>query len=63
MAMVKAFHETGLKVYVDVVYNHHDEGQCRKCQRHYCGDLFIAGLNNEVYFEALNPAQTNLCEK
>ncbi len=26
IGMVKAFHDVGLKVYVDVVYNHHDEG-------------------------------------
>ncbi len=51
-AMVKAFHERGLKVYLDVVYNHTGEGGL------YGGNdtattniLSFRGLDNRAYYE------------
>jgi glycogen operon protein len=50
-AMVKAFHDRGLKVYLDVVYNHTGEGGL------YSGDpatvnlLSWRGLDNPTYYE------------
>jgi glycogen operon protein len=59
MAMVKAFHAAGLKVYVDVVYNHHDEGNVDEATG-TIGEIFsLRGLNNQDYFEALSSTQRN----
>jgi glycogen operon protein len=50
-AMVKAFHDQGLKVYVDMVFNHTGEGGVSK------GDVTVAslysfrGLDNPTYYE------------
>lgn len=62
IAMVKAFHAAGLKVYVDVVYNHHDEGNVDDATGTVAKIFSLRGLNNPEYFEALSPAQPNLYE-
>jgi glycogen operon protein len=62
IAMVKAFHDAGLKVYVDVVYNHHDEGDVDDADGTVAEIFSLRGLNNQDYFEALSPTQTNLYE-
>jgi glycogen operon protein len=59
IAMVKAFHAAGLKVFVDVVYNHHDEDDV-DAQTGDIGRIFtLRGLDNPAYYEALSPSQTN----
>src|SRR5271157_1641147 len=59
MAMAKSFHAAGLKVFVDVVYNHHDEDDVDA----WTGDIgrifILRGLDNPNYYEALSPTQTN----
>lgn len=62
MGMVKAFHAAGLKVYVDVVYNHHDEGNVDEATGTICEIFSLRGLNNQDYFEALSPAKRNYYE-
>jgi isoamylase len=47
IAMVKAFHEAGLKVYVDVVYNHHEEVNTATPDTIYS----LRGLDNVGYYE------------
>jgi isoamylase len=59
IAMVKAFHVAGLKVYVDVVYNHHDEGPVDNTGA--VGVVYtLRGLDNPNYYEALSPSARNL---
>jgi isoamylase len=55
--MVKAFHAVGLKVYVDVVYNHHDEDDVDATGT--AGVIYtLRGLDNTGYYEpAANPSQ------
>ncbi len=62
IAMVKAFHQAGLKVFVDVVYNHHDEGNVDDATGTIAEIFSLRGLNNQDYFEALSPTQANLYE-
>lgn len=60
IAMVKAFHDAGIKVYVDVVYNHHGEGDVDDSAGS-TGKIFaLRGLDNPNYLEARGPSQTNL---
>lgn len=48
--MVQAFHAQGVKVYIDVVYNHTGEGQmCSGTQP--CRVLTFRGLDNAAYYE------------
>jgi len=55
IAMVKAFHAVGLKVYVDVVYNHFDESDVDVCTG-TIGEIFsLRGLDNSDYYETLGP--------
>ena len=59
ITMVKAFHTAGLKVYVDVVYNHHDEGPVDNTGN--VGTVYtLRGLDNPDYYEALSPSARNL---
>jgi glycogen operon protein len=59
IAMVKAFHEVGLKVYVDVVYNHHYEGPVDEATG-TIGKIFsLRGLDNPNYYEARSPWEPN----
>jgi isoamylase len=58
IAMVKAFHDAGLKVYVDVVYNHHDEGGVDATGT--SGVIYsLRGLDNLGYYEPMpgDPSQ------
>jgi isoamylase len=50
IAMVKAFHAVGLKVYVDVVYNHHEEGDVDATGT--VGAIYsLRGVDNPNYYE------------
>ena len=62
LAMVKAFHTAGLKVYVDVVYNHHDEDDVDQGSG-TTGKVFtLRGLDNPNYYELRSPSQPNFYE-
>jgi glycogen operon protein len=51
-AMVKAFHDRGIKVYLDVVYNHTGEGGPSGGDRgDTAGILSWRGLDNRTYYE------------
>jgi isoamylase len=59
VAMVKAFHNAGLKVYVDVVYNHFDESGVDDGTG-AIGEMFsLRGLDNQDYYETLGPSKPN----
>lgn len=62
IAMVKAFHEVGLNVYIDVVYNHHDEGNVEDGSGNVAEIFSLRGLDNQNYFEPLSPTRQNLYE-
>jgi isoamylase len=52
MAMVEAFHDAGLKVFIDVVYNHHEEGDVDASGQ--IGTIYsLRGLDNPGYYETL----------
>jgi isoamylase len=53
-AMVKAFHEQGLKVYVDVVYNHTAEGGTWDGTGQTTSLFSMRGLDNAHYYELSN---------
>jgi glycogen operon protein len=57
--MVKAFHAAGLKVYVDVVYNHHDEGTVDEATGSIGTIYSLRGLDNPNYYEVRSPAEMN----
>ena len=59
IAMVKAFHAAGVKVYVDVVYNHHDEGPVDEATGNVGKIYSLRGLDNPNYYEARHPDQLN----
>ncbi len=59
MAMVKAFHSAGLKVFVDVVYNHHDEGPVDEASGTIGKIYSLRGLDNPNYYEARSPTEPN----
>ena len=50
-AMVKAFHAQGLKVYVDMVYNHTAEGDVGDSSGNVARVLSWRGLDNAAYYE------------
>jgi glycogen operon protein len=50
-AMVKAFHDQGLKVYIDVVYNHTAEGGVGDASGAKAQLLSFRGLDNASYYE------------
>lgn len=53
LSMVKAFHDVGLKVYLDVVYNHHEEGVVDNATG-TVGEIYsLRGLANPDYYETL----------
>jgi glycogen operon protein len=57
--MVKAFHAAGVKVYVDVVYNHYDESKVDQATG-AVGEIFsLRGLDNAAYYELLSPSRPN----
>jgi glycogen operon protein len=59
IGMVKAFHAAGLKVYVDVVYNHHDEGPVDEATGNIGKIYSLRGLDNPNYYEARSPTELN----
>jgi len=60
ISMVKAFHDAGLKVYLDVVYNHHDEGDVDSATGTIGKVYTLRGLSNLDYYEPSgNPARPN----
>jgi glycogen operon protein len=60
IAMVKAFHAAGLKVYVDVVYNHHDEAVWNDNTGTIAEIYSLRGLDNTGYYEILSASAPNL---
>jgi len=54
IAMAKAFHAAGLKVYVDVVYNHHDEALWNDNTGTIAEIYSLRGLDNADYYEILS---------
>src|SRR5262249_10720558 len=50
-AMVRAFHDAGLKVYLDVVYNHTGEGGLWNGAPDTVNVLSFRGLDNAAYYE------------
>ena len=50
-AMIKAFHDAGIKVYLDVVYNHTGEGSVIGGQPDTIAILSWRGLDNRTYYE------------
>jgi glycogen operon protein len=53
-AMVKAFHDRGIKVYLDVVYNHTGEGDVQHGDPSTINLLSWHGLDNPAYNELTN---------
>jgi isoamylase len=54
--MVKAFHDQGIKVYIDVVYNHTAEGGVGDSTGNKAQLLSFRGLDNASYYELDNNA-------
>ena len=50
-AMVKSFHDRGIKVYLDVVYNHSGEGDVQNSDGSAINILSWHGLDNPSYYE------------
>ena len=62
IAMVKAFHAAGLKVYVDVVYNHHNESKVDDVTG-TIGKIFsLRGLDNPNYYELRSGSEPHFYE-
>jgi glycogen operon protein len=59
VAMVAAFHAAGLKVFVDVAYNHHEEDDVDATSGTVGRIFSLRGLDNQNYYEALSPTQVN----
>ncbi len=57
-AMVKALHESGIKVFVDVVYNHTAEGGTSAAAPSVAQVLSFRGLDNAGYYELTEDAQS-----
>jgi isoamylase len=60
VAMVATFHAAGLKVFVDVVYNHFEEDDVNATTGTVGRIFSLRGLDNPNYYEALSPTQLNL---
>jgi len=58
--MVKAFHAAGLKVYVDVVFNHHNEGPVDEATGTIGTIYSLRGIDNPNYYEARSPGEPNM---
>ena len=62
IGMAKAYHAAGLKVYIDVVYNHHNESKVDDATG-TIGKIFsLRGLDNPNYYELRSAAQPNFYE-
>jgi glycogen operon protein len=62
IAMVNAFHAAGLKVYVDLVYNHHGEGGVDEATGSIGSVYSLRGLDNPNYYEPRGITEPNLYE-
>jgi len=58
-AMVKAFHDQGIKVYVDVVYNHTAEGGAWGGDKNTMNLQSWRGLDNPTYYSLTSDMQFN----
>jgi glycogen operon protein len=59
-AMVKAFHDQGVKVYIDVVYNHTGEGGAWNTSDPNTYSIFSwRGLDNPTYYELTSDMQSS----
>ena len=59
-AMVKAFHDQGIKVYIDVVYNHTAEGGAWNANDPTTYTIFSwRGLDNPTYYELTSDMQSS----
>jgi glycogen operon protein len=59
-AMVKAFHDQGIKVYIDVVYNHTGEGGAWNANDTSTYSVFSwRGLDNPTYYELTSDMQSS----
>lgn len=56
-AMIDAFHTEGIKVYLDVVYNHSAEGGVERATPELAEILSLRGLDNANYYELTNDAR------
>ena len=59
IAMVKAFHTAGLKVFVDVVYNHHNEGGVDSLTGTIGSIYSLRGLDDPNYYEDAGASSAN----
>jgi isoamylase len=58
IAMVKAFHNVGIKVFIDVVFNHHEEVNIDASST--VGTIYsLRGLNNSGYYELAEQSGTS----
>lgn len=55
--MIDAFHAEGIKVYLDVVYNHSGEGGVERATPELADLLSFRGLDNASYYELTNDAR------
>jgi glycogen operon protein len=60
IGMVKAFHAVGIKVYVDVVFNHHAEGGVDEATGTIGSIYSLRGLDNPNYYETRSSGERNL---
>ncbi len=56
-AMVKAFHDAGIKVFVDVVYNHTGEGGTWSGDKNTMNVMSWRGLDNPTYYSLTSDLQ------
>jgi isoamylase len=62
IAMVKVFHAVGLKVYVDMVYNHYNESKVDDATGTIGAIFSLRGLDNPNYYELRSSSQPNFYE-
>jgi glycogen operon protein len=62
-AMVKAFHDAGIEVWMDVVYNHTGEGGCWDAARTVAELTSFRGLDNQAYYALVSTDKPLLGER
>jgi glycogen operon protein len=58
-AMVKAFHDAGIKVFIDVVYNHTGEGGAWNGDKNTMNVFTFRGLDNPTYYSLTSDMQNS----
>ncbi len=58
-AMVKAFHDQGIKVFIDVVYNHTGEGGAWNGDKNTMNVFTFRGLDNPTYYSLTSDMQNS----